>query len=126
MLHAFRLNRLLAARIAAWFLATMIVALSVVSPDLRPETGVPHDLEHFLIYAATGLAFGMGYERKRIPVALLLLIFTAAVEIAQLFVPGRHARVSDFIVDAVAMCAGLVVASLTGRILSRFDFKLDV
>ena len=33
---------------------------------------------------------------------------------------------SDFIVDAFAMCAGLVVASLIGRILGRFDFKLDV
>ena len=125
-MNAFRPNTLLPARFAGWTLAIATAVLSIVPPYLRPETDVPHDIEHFLIYVATGLAFGIGYERKRIPVALLLLIFTAAAEIAQLFVPGRHARVSDFIVDAIAMCAGLIVASLTDRILSRFDLKLDV
>jgi len=51
-----------AARIAAWGLATAIIVLSVVPPGLRPETGVPHSLEHFLIYAVTGCAFGLVYS----------------------------------------------------------------
>ena len=77
MMSAFRPNILLPARIVAWSLATAIAALSVIPPYLRPETSVPHDLEHFLIYAATGLAFGLGYDRKRGLIAILLLIFTA-------------------------------------------------
>ena len=50
------------AKIASWTLAAAIIILSVVPPSLRPETGVPHELEHFLIYAITGFAFGIAYE----------------------------------------------------------------
>jgi VanZ family protein len=107
------------ARIAAWSLAISIVVLSVVPADLRPETGVPHGLEHFAIYWATGLAFGLGYERQRSSLAILLVVFAGAVELMQLFVPGRHARLSDFIVDAVAVCVGLLTALPMQRIRGR-------
>ena len=104
-----------AARIAAWSLATAIIVLSVVPPGLRPETGAPHDLEHFVIYLATGLAFGLGYDRKRDLLAILLVIFSGSVQIIKLFIPGRHARLSDFTVDALAMCCGVMMVSLVSR-----------
>jgi VanZ family protein len=88
-----------AARIVAWNLAATIVILSLVPPALRPETGTPHNLEHFTICAATGFAFGLGYKRRRDLLAILLVIFVSSIEIAQLFVPGRHARLSDLIID---------------------------
>jgi VanZ family protein len=100
-----------AARIAAWGLAAMIVVLSLVPPELRPETGAPHNIEHFVAYAATGLAFGLGYARRTAVLALALVIFSGCIELSQLLVPGRHARVSDFIVDALAMCFGVVTVS---------------
>ena len=90
----------------------MIVILSLVPPTLRPETGAPHSLEHFTIFAATGFAFGLGYNRRHDLLAILLVMFSGAIEIAQLFVQGRHARLGDFIIDAVAGCIGLVMASL--------------
>jgi VanZ family protein len=98
-------------RISAWLLAAAIVALSLVPPWLRPETDVPHDLEHFAIFAATGLAFGLGYSRRYFAVVVALLIFTGAIEIVQIVVPGRHARLTDFIVDALAVWIGLAAAS---------------
>ena len=101
-----------AARLAAWSLAAAIVVLSLAPPALRPKTGAPHSLEHLIIYVATGFAFGLGYKRKLALLAILLVIFTSFIEIAQLFVPGRHARLSDFIIDAVAVCIGLVMSSL--------------
>jgi VanZ family protein len=97
-----------AARIVAWSLAAAIVVLSVIPPALRPETAAPHNFEHFLIYWPTGLASGLGFRRRLGLLAILLLIFTGSVEIAQLFVPGRHARLSDFVVDASAMWIGLI------------------
>ena len=102
------------ARIAAWSLATAIVILSIVPPAVRPETNAPHNLEHFLIYAATGFACGLGYKRRHDLLAVLLVLFSAAVEIAQIFVPGRHARLSDFIIDAIGACVGLAISSLIG------------
>jgi VanZ family protein len=100
--------------VAAWVLTAAIVILSVVPPSLRPETSAPHSVEHLTIYAATGFAFGLGYNRRHYLVAILLVVFSGSIEIAQLFVPGRHARLSDFIIDAIAACMGLVMASLLG------------
>ena len=86
--------------------------LSLVPPWLRPETDVPHDLEHFSIFFVTGAAFGVGYSRRPKLVAAVLVIFAAAVELAQIVDPGRHARVSDFIVDALAACVGSADATI--------------
>jgi VanZ family protein len=102
------------ARIGGWSLAAAIVVLSIVPPAVRPETNAPHNLEHFLIYLATGFAFGLGNKRRHDLLAVLLVLFSGAIEIAQLFVPGRHARLSDFIIDALAACVGLVMSSLIG------------
>jgi VanZ family protein len=107
------------ARIAAWVLIATIIILSLVPPGMRPETGTPHILEHFIIYAATGFAFGLGFNRRHDLLAFLLVIFSGAIEIAQLFVPGRHARLSDFTIDAVVACIGLVVSSLLSLARSR-------
>jgi VanZ family protein len=96
-------------------LAIAIVVLSVVPPALRPETGLPHGLEHFVIYWATGVAFVLGYELKLGLLATLLVFFSGAVEFAQLFVPGRHARLSDFIVDALATIVGAMTASVVAQ-----------
>lgn len=108
-----------AGRIVAWSLAATIVALSVVPPDLRPETVAPHMFEHFLIYLVTGIAFGVGYDRSHILLAIVSVIFCGCVEILQLFVPGRHARLSDFFVDALAMCLGLMTISAISHIWAR-------
>lgn len=109
------------ARIAAWSLAAAIVVLSLVPPFLRPETAVPHELEHFLIFVVTGAAFGLGYNVRLALLATELVSFAGAVEIAQLFVPGRHARLSDFVVDAMSICAGSISGSLARSALWIFN-----
>jgi len=99
-----------AVRTAAWLLALAIVVLSLVPPTLRPETGVPHHGEHFAIFAAMGAAFALAYRIRSELLAVLLTIFTGTIEITQTLVPGRHARLSDFIVDTLAACIGLLAA----------------
>lgn len=102
------------ARVITGVLATIIVVLSVVPASGRPETGAPHALEHFAIFLATGFAAGVGWPRKHALLSFLLVIFAGLVEIAQLFVPGRHARVSDFTVDVLAGIIGLMVSVFWG------------
>ncbi len=41
------------------------------------------------------------------------------LEILQLWVPGRHARFEDFVVDALAACAGLTVAAGIDWVMQR-------
>jgi VanZ family protein len=99
-------------RLLAWFLIAAIVALSLVPPFFRPVTGAPHNLEHASIFMLTGLVFGFAYRSRYLYQLMGFVVFTAAIEVAQLAVPGRHTRIDDFIVDAASACAGVLVAFL--------------
>ena len=105
------------SRVTAWVLLFAIVFASLNPPAYRPVTRVGHIAEHFLIYLAVGFALGLGYS-NRWRVLASLVAFAAAIELAQLFVPGRHARVVDFVVDAVAGCMGVALAWI-GTAVSR-------
>ena len=94
-------------RVAAWLLALAIVALSVSPASVRPVTGAGQGLEHLLIFMAMGMAFGFGYPRRLLFLTLALMMYTIAIEVAQIWVPGRHARLSDFLIDAAASCLGV-------------------
>jgi VanZ family protein len=104
---------MIAARIVAWLLALAILVLSVVPARWRPGTGVPHDVEHFGIFVVTGFAFGLGYARRYAVAAIVIamLIFAAAIETAQLFVPGRYALLTDFFLNTLALFYGLAAAT---------------
>ena len=78
-------------------------------------TFLPHDVEHFVVFLFVGLAFGLGYASRYLVTAVALLSFTAAIELAQLWAPGRHARFSDFIVNALGLGAGIGLAYLLAR-----------
>ena len=97
-------------KIAAWLLLLAIIVLSVVPPGERPVTPAPREFEHLAIFLLTGLLFGLGYKMRHFAQAIGLIVFSAAVEIVQLGVPGRHARLSDFVVDALSASIGVGVA----------------
>jgi VanZ family protein len=99
-------------RLTAWLLVLAIIVLSLGPPSSRPVTGAGHGLEHLLIFLATGLAFGLGYLRRFWSLSMALLTFAAAIEVAQMWVPGRHARLSDFLADAMASCLGVGLSYL--------------
>ncbi len=103
-------------RICAWLCLGVIGALSLVAPSLRPVTFLPHDFEHAAIFLAAGLAIALGYPNRATPHMIGLTLFAASVELAQFYAPGRHPRVSDFVVDALGACAGVVVASMLTRL----------
>lgn len=103
---------IVALRFIAWILVLVITALSLVPPELRPETSAPHVLEHAAIFAATGAAFGFGYNERSYRTLVGLIIFAALIELAQLAAPGRHARLGDFVIDAVASCASAALATM--------------
>ncbi len=103
-------------RAIAWSLLAAILILSLVPPSLRPVTGAPHGFEHFSIFALCGLAFGLGYRVAGIFEGIGLVVFSAAVEVLQLLAPGRHARLIDFAVDAIASCAGVLIGRLAQRV----------
>ncbi len=96
------------------------VFLTVGPQEFRPYTGIPHDVEHFLAFAFVGLVFGLGYPDRLLLLAPLAIAIAAALEIAQLFVPNRHAYFSDFVINAVAACMGLLVAAAITALVRRY------
>jgi VanZ family protein len=107
-------------RAAGWGLVVAITALSVVPPSQRPVTGVASsNFEHLAIYLVTGLAFAAGY-RDRLPAVIAgLLAFSGAIELIQLLAPGRHARLSDFLIDCAAACAGVALFAAVRRTIGK-------
>jgi VanZ family protein len=103
-------------RAASWLLIFAIAVLSLVPPAYRTVTHASQNVEHFAIFFAAGVSSGFGYPNRPLVSGLLLLIFCAAIELAQQLVPGRHARLSDFVVDAAAVCIGVGSACFAARL----------
>jgi VanZ family protein len=96
--------------------AVTIAALSVVPPAWRPVTGVPHAIEHAVIFGLAGASLALSFARNGLALAIVVAAFTGLVEIAQLWVPGRHARLSDFAVDTAAAWMGLGLCAILRRL----------
>jgi VanZ family protein len=86
-----------------------------VPPSHRPVTDASHSMEHFGIFLATGFAFGFGYPSRPLALALALATLCGVIEVAQHWIPGRHARLSDFLVDAAATIIGVGIAYMGAR-----------
>jgi VanZ family protein len=95
----------------AWLLAAAVSFATLGPPQFRPHSDLGQDGEHALAFVLVGAAFGLAYARNRLLVSAIAVILAGLIEILQLFAPGRHARFEDFVVDALAACAGLAFAA---------------
>ena len=98
-------------RISAWVLAAAVAFATLGPADLRPRSPFGQDGEHALAFILVGLAFGLAYRQRRFNVSLIAVVMIGILELLQLWAPGRHARLGDFVVDALAACTGFVVAA---------------
>lgn len=103
----------------AWLLAAAVAFATLGPPGLRPHSDLGQDGEHALAFVLIGLAFGLAYPQRRLPTAMMAVAVIGLIEILQFLAPGRHARWSDFVVDALAACAGLALAAGIGWIMGR-------
>jgi VanZ family protein len=101
-------------RLFAWLLAAAITFATLGPPRYRPHAPVTHDGEHALAFILLGLAFSLAYPRHRVPAAGISVVLIGVLELLQLFVPGRHARLEDFIVDALTALVGFGIAAAIG------------
>src|SRR5437868_1639979 len=92
------------ARLVGWVVLCVIVVLSYVPPTLRLVTVASQFTEHFAIFFLAGGCFALGYRRNAVVIGSLAVAAVGIIELLQLVVPGRHARVSDFIVNALGAC----------------------
>lgn len=101
-----------AMRVAGWICTAAIVILSLLPGEERPVTGVPGQVDHVLAYAGTAALLTFGYpSRFRIWIALGLITLAGSLELAQLWVPGRHCRLIDLAAGALGTVTGILVAT---------------
>ena len=99
-----------AFRLAAWVFIAVLVLLTIAPPSARPDSGVPHHLEHFASFFIAGALWYMGYPRRLVLCLTLAPLFAGGLELLQMLVPGRHARLVDFAVDTLGAWTGSVAA----------------
>jgi VanZ family protein len=98
-------------RTFAWLLAAAVAFATLGPASYRPHSDLGQDGEHALAFVLVGLAFGLAYTRNRPMVAAIAVAMIAVLELLQLWAPGRHARLEDFVVDALTACVGFVIAA---------------
>jgi VanZ family protein len=98
-------------RIITWLLAAAVTFATLGPASLRPHSDLGQDGEHAFAFMLVGLAFGLAYTANRPRTAVIAVIATGMLELLQFWAPGRHARLEDFIVEALAVCSGFIVAA---------------
>ena len=106
-------------RLFAWLLAAAVTFATLGPARLRPHSDLGQDGEHALAFVLLGLAFGIAYTQNRLFTAVTAIVGIGLIEVLQIWMPGRHARLEDFIVDALAACAGLAVVAGADWIMQR-------
>jgi VanZ family protein len=99
-------------RLFAWLLAAAVTFATLGPPRFRPHSDLGQDGEHAFAFVLIGLAFGLAYPRHRLLTGAIAVIMIGVVELLQLWAPGRHARLEDFVVDAFAACVGMAIVTV--------------
>jgi VanZ family protein len=103
-------------QLLSWLAVLGLAILSLVPRTWRPVTDVPHSVEHVLAFALAGLVFGLAYRGRPWLQLGALIVLTAAIEAAQLLIPGRHGTLRDFLLNSFGVCVGFGVARVVGRL----------
>jgi VanZ family protein len=111
------------ARILAWLGILAIVVLSIVPAAERPVTAVGPPLEHFAAFSLTAGMFAIAYELSFGRLVLCGLVFCGGVELLQVPLPTRHARMSDFLVDFVTSCFAFGVVVIGKKVIAKTNLK---
>src|SRR4030095_4321669 len=97
-------HRTALVRWLAWFGIFAVVVLSIVPATERPVTGTGQRFEHFAAFALAAGAFAIGYRFSLMRLLMLAFLFCGGIELLQVPLPTRHARLSDFLIDVFGSC----------------------
>jgi VanZ family protein len=91
---------------ASWLPASIMV---------RTQT-LPGPAEHALAYFATGICLMLLLQGQRSPtfIAACISAYAAVLEVGQMFVPGRHAALTDFVASSAGGLVGVATCAILG------------
>jgi VanZ family protein len=115
------------AKLAAWLCVGLIVYATLVPLGMRPTAGeVGPDYERFAAYAVTSALMVLAYPRHPVRVGLMIVAIAVILEISQLAVPGRDARIADALVKVMGGLSGLVLSLFLRRLMNGYGVAPDV
>lgn len=106
-------------RIGTAVLIAAVVFATLGPAHYRPHAPLGQNGEHALAFVLVGLAVSLSFPRRRLRAAGATILLTGFLEIMQLWAPGRHARLGDFLVDAAAAGLGIAGAAAIGWLTAR-------
>lgn len=74
-------------QIAAWLLFAAILFITVDPISLRPESGLPVNVERFAAFAVLGFVFATAYPRRWLLILVLVVGAAFGFELAQMLAP---------------------------------------
>lgn len=112
-------------RFVAWLLAAAVTFVTLGPRDVRPHPVFGQHADHALAFLLVGIVFGLAYPQRRWTASVVAVALIGLLEIMQLWVPGRHARFGDFMVDALSLCVGFALLAAADRIMAQFGGDPD-
>jgi VanZ family protein len=91
---------------AAWLPASIMVRTQIL----------PGQAEHALAYFVTGICLTLLLQGQKSPpfIAVCISAYAAVLEVGQIFVPGRHAALTDFVASTVGGVGGVATCAILG------------
>jgi len=109
-------------RLLLWFGLGLAAVLAFGPPSGEPMIEGQDKLQHVAAFAALTLAACLAYPwpaRSGLPrdavLAAALMAYGVAIEVIQLFIPGRNGSLADVLADALGVALGLLLARLWRR-----------
>jgi hypothetical protein len=92
-----------------------VVFLTVAPAQERPVTGLGQIPEHLLAFGLVGITVALATNLQFRYLLAGAISFALLLELAQIPLPTRHARIEDFIIDALGACGGVLIVSALRR-----------
>lgn len=113
------------ARIAAWGCIALIVFATLSPIQARPHLA-SQGIEHFAAFALTAALFSIAYPRRIGLVLAIVLMAAIGLELAQLVLPDRHARLIDVLRKCIGGTAGAGLGYALTRVMERMGFAAPI
>jgi VanZ family protein len=108
-----------AVRLAGWACVVVVALLSLLPAEDMVRTDLSGHAEHAMAYAGTAFLLQLGYPRRSLRIIAMLVAYAAVLECLQVFSPGRHAGVDDWLASSTGVVIGSVAALVAGPVFRR-------
>jgi len=116
-------HRMVITRGLAWFGILAIVIVSVVPANVRPTTGAAPGFEHLAAFALVAGVFAIGYRLSLGLLFLMAFLFCGGIELLQVPLPTRHARLSDFFIDVASARAAICLVAVSDKLTVAYRLR---